>query len=172
MAAEQRDTDNKNDLLALLRNIQSEYSQLGELTEVESQHLKRLIAGVKVLQSAIERAIPLRTDVLGAVFGNVVSASLASDCIVVATREGGVIVSRPLAEFPSRIILEIIQDCAPEFNRLIADEKKEVYSRINLLEKALKELKKTESALKHPGRDAQIAGSQDEDIIRQTISTE
>src|SRR5271170_4323147 len=66
-----------------LTSLQSEFAQLSELDEMERNYTRKLIESLKILQSEVDTAMPLRKESLGPAYSASKEAFLASDCVVV-----------------------------------------------------------------------------------------
>jgi hypothetical protein len=124
-----------------LREIQGEYLMLSELYQKERSYGEKLADAMRLLQYEVDVTIPLDTEILMTAM-SLKEAFLASESVVVMIDEHDNRLSRPLSAFAPEVILAIIQYCTPELKRLITEKRRSAASKVNALEKVLKELKK------------------------------
>jgi hypothetical protein len=153
-----------------LTSLQSEFAQLSELDEMERNYTRKLIDSLKLLQSEVDVALPLAKAALGPAYSEAKEAYLASDCVVVVVGADDVKTSIPLTHFESKYVLSIVKEATPALAKIISEKRKEVGSRVDLLERILKEVKKAGSMAKAPERDGPQA--QVEDLVQNSITSE
>jgi hypothetical protein len=153
-----------------LTSLQSEFAQLSELDEMERNYTRKLIESLKLLQSEVDVALPLAKESLGPAYSNAKEAYLASDCVVVIVREGDVRSSLPLTRFEPKYVLSIVKEATPALANIISERRKEVGSRVDVLERILKEVKKAGSMAKQQERSVPQAA--EEDLIQNSITSE
>jgi hypothetical protein len=155
-----------NDLTAL----QSEFAQLSELDEMEHNYTRKLIESMKMLQSQVEEAMPLQKESLGPAYSTAKEAYLASDCVVIVVGADDSKSSIPLIRFESKYVLAIVKEATPLLGKIISEKRKEVGSRVDLLERILKEVKKAGNMAKQGERSAPQAVN--EDLVQNSITSE
>ena len=153
-----------------LTSLQSEFAQLSELDEMERNYTRKLIESLKVLQSDVNEAMTLAKESLGPAYSNAKEAYLASDCVVVVVGEDDRKSSIPLAQFEPRYVLSIVKEATPALAKIISERRKEVGSRVDLLERILKEVKKAGSMAKQTERAAPRAA--EDDLVQNSITSE
>jgi hypothetical protein len=132
-------------LVESLRDIQSEYMLLEDLYEKEKDYSMRLSEMMKQLQFEVDSTIPIRPQAIGQPCKE---AYLVSEAVVVLVDDKGNKISRPLYKLPPNVIVSVIQECAPELRRLIAEKRRETITRVKALERVLREMKKAETTFK------------------------
>jgi len=157
------------DIVNQLTALQSECAQLSELDEMERNYTRKLVDSLKALQVGIDTALPLHIASLGNYYSKAKAAYLASDSVVVIEVDDGKTLSVPLSRFAPRDVLAIVQDTTPELGRIISEKRKEVGSRVELLEKILKELKKAGNMMKQ-AQPAMV--DTEDDLVQNSIASE
>jgi len=162
--------DSSGSIVADLNSLQSEFAQLSELDEMERNYTRKLIESLKLLQSEVEVALPLTPESVGPAYSKAKEAYLATDCVVVVVNADNTKVSIPLSSFQPRYVLSIIKEATPVLAKIISEKRKEVGSRVDLLERILKEVKKAGSLAKQADR--AIPQASEEDLIQHSITSE
>jgi hypothetical protein len=157
-------------IVADLTSLQSEFAQLSELDEMERNYTRKLIDSLKMVQAEVDVALPLKKSSLGPAYSASRECYLASDCVVIVVGEDGKKASIPLTRFESKFVLSIVKEATPSLAQIIAERRKEVGSRVDLLERILKEVKKTGSMARVSERAP--AKSIEEDLIQNSITRE
>jgi hypothetical protein len=152
-----------------LTSLQSEFAQLSELDEMEGNYTRKLIESLKLLQSEVDAAMPLKKESLGPAHSAAKEAYLASDCVVVIVGEDDAKTSIPLSRFEPRYVLSIVKEATPVLAQIISERRKEVGSRVDLLERILKEVKKAGNMAKQPERATPRAV--EDDLIQNSITS-
>lgn len=153
-----------------LTSLQSEFAQLSELDEMERNYTRKLIESLKLLQSEVDVALPLQKESLGPAYSATKEAYLASDCVVVVVGADDRKRSIPLSHFDPKYVLSIVKEATPVLAQIISEKRKEVGSRVDLLERILKEVKKAGSMAKQPERGAPQPAV--EDLVQNSITSE
>jgi hypothetical protein len=154
-----------------LTSLQSEFAQLSELDEMERNYTRKLIESLKILQAEVDEAMPLQKESLGPAYSNAKEAYLASDCVVVVVGMDDTKSSIPLARFEPKYVLTIVREATPALAKIISERRKDVGSRVDLLERILKEVKKAGNMAKStPDRIAPKAA--EEDLVQNSITRE
>ncbi len=162
--------DLSGSIVADLTALQSEFAQLSELDEMERNYTRKLIESLKLLQSEVDTALPLHKESLGPAYSDAIEAYLASDCVVVAVAADGKRRSIPLSHFEPKYVLSIVKEATPILAQLIAEKRREIGSRVDLLERILKEVKKAGSMAKQPERGSPQAPI--DDLVQNSITSE
>ena len=162
--------DSSGSIVDDLTSLQSEFAQLSELDEMERNYTRKLIESLKILQSEVDTAMPLRKESLGPAYSTSKEAFLASDCVVVVIGEDDSKSSIPLTHFESKYVLAIVKEATPALAKIISERRKEVGSRVDLLERILKEVKKAGNMAKQTERAAPQAPV--DDLIQNSITSE
>jgi hypothetical protein len=160
----------ENGIVSALTSLQSEFAQLTELDEMEKTYTSKLIESFKTLQSGMDITLPLAKEVLGDEYSSAKEAYLAAEGVVITVREDGKVAALPLASFGPKVILEIVQASTPELGRIISERRQEVGTRVDLLERILKELKKAGTLMKQSSHGMPEAIS--EDLVQNSITSE
>lgn len=148
-----------------LKELHGEFTQLSELEQTERSYVENLVETLKFLLSEIDAAVPINPEVLRQI--GIKNAYLVSDAVIFTIDEKDNITSHLLTKSPSNIILAVIQDCSPKLRKLITERKQLVSERVGLLERIMRELKKTKAVLKPTKQDLE-----EMDIVRSSITTE
>ena len=154
-----------------LTSLQSEFAQLSELDEMERNYTRKLIESLKMLQSEIDVALPLAKESLGPAYSAAKEAYLASDCVVVVVGTDGGTRSIPLTHFEPKYVLSVVKEATPALAKMISERRKEVGSRVDLLERILKEVKKAGSMAKVTNEHTSSQSSED-DLVQNSITSE
>lgn len=162
--------DSSGSIVNDLNALQSEFAQLSELDEMERNYTRKLIESLKMLQSEVDAAMPLKKESLGPAYSNAQEAFLASDCVVVVIGTDNSTTSIPLTKFEPKWVLSIIKEATPELASIISERRKDVGSRVDLLERILKEVKKAGNMAKQTERSAPQAPV--EDLVQNSITSE
>ena len=162
--------DSSGSIVADLTSLQSEFAQLSELDEMERNYTRKLIESLKMLQSEVDAAMPLQKESLGPAYSNAKEAYLASDCVVVVVAMDDSKTSLPLARFEPKYVLSIVKEATPALAKIISERRKDVGSRVDLLERILKEVKKAGNMAKQTERSAPKAA--EEDLVQNSITGE
>ncbi len=152
-----------------LKDLHGEFAQLSELEEMERTHIENLVDNLKFLLSKIGAAIPLTPETLGNSLLNIKKAYLASDAVVLMVDESDNVTSQLLNQLPPKNVLAVIQDCSPKLREMISERRHAVADRVDLLEKVMKELKKSKAVLKPATTHQEM---EELDIVRSSISSE
>jgi hypothetical protein len=155
-------------IISELKELQGEHAQLAELEEMEHDYATKLVQALKEVQSAVEEVIPIERAALGPAYRYAKEAYLGTDAVVILLNNTGISTALPLSKFKSGEILSIVQSATPYLKKAIAARRKETAERVELLERILKEMKKTGSTVKHqvPG----YQGPVEEDLVSSSIS--
>jgi hypothetical protein len=168
LEAEKAGEKGPESVISNLRGMQGEYSQLSELEEMERNYAEKVIESLKAVQKAVEDPIPVDKAALGPKYHFMKEAFLASDAVIVLFDSNGISSAVPLSKFGAREILSIVQSVSPNLSRLIARKRKETGDRVELLERILKEMKKTGISVK---RDVSEFQAPDEaDLVSSSIA--
>ena len=162
--------DSSGSIVDDLTSLQSEFAQLSELDEMERNYTRKLIESLRILQSEVDTAMPLRKEVLGPAYSDAKEAFLASDCVVVVVGMDDGKRSIPLARFEAKYVLSIVKEATPALAKIISERRKDVGSRVDLLERILKEVKKAGNMAKQTERVAPKAA--EEDLVQNSITSE
>jgi len=162
--------DSSGSIVADLTSLQSEFAQLSELDEMERNYTRKLIESMKMLQSEVDIALPLTKESLGPAYSTAKECFLASDCVVIVVGADDVRTSIPLTHFESRYVLAMVKEATPVLAKIISEKRKEVGSRVDLLERILKEVKKAGNMAKQTERSAPQAAV--EDLVQNSITSE
>ncbi len=125
---------------------------------------------MKILQSEVDVALPLQKENLGPAYSKAKEAYLASDCVVIVVGADDGKSSIPLTHFESKYVLSIVKEATPTLAKIISERRKEVGSRVDLLERILKEVKKAGNMAKSTERSAPQAA--EEDLVQNSITSE
>jgi hypothetical protein len=159
-------------ILSELKEVQAEYAQLSELEEMEHDYAEKLVASLKEVQAAIDQVIPIERVALGPSFRYAKEAYLGSDAIVILLNNTGISSAIPLTKFKSSEILSIVQSATPHLKKAIAIKRKETSERVEILERILKEMKKTGTSVKRQAVDYQGQAPVEEDLVSSSIASE
>lgn len=162
--------DSSGSIVDDLTSLQSEFAQLSELDEMERNYTRKLIESLKGLQSEVDVALPLRKESLGPAYSNAKEAFLASDCVVIVVGADDGKSSIPLTRFDPKYVLSIIKEATPALARIISERRKEVGSRVDILERILKEVKKAGNMAKQTDR--AVPKAAEEDLVQNSITSE
>jgi hypothetical protein len=162
--------DSSGSIVDDLTSLQSEFAQLSELDEMERNYTRKLIESLKILQSEVDVAMPLKKESLGPAYSASKEAYLASDCVVVVVGDDDSKRSIPLTHFESKYVLAIVKEATPALAKIISEKRKEVGSRVDLLERILKEVKKAGNMAKQTERSAPQAPV--DDLVQNSITSE
>lgn len=163
--------DNSQSIVDDLTSLQSEFAQLSELDEMERNYTRKLIESLKILQSEVDIALPLRKENLGPAYSSTKEAYLASDCVVVVVDDADGKRSVPLSRFEPKYVISIVKEATPALAKIISDRRKDVGSRVDLLERILKEVKKAGNMAKSTSERA-MPRSSGEDLVQNSITSE
>jgi hypothetical protein len=165
------DVDVTEGIVGDLTTLQSEFAQLSELDEMEQNYTRKLIDSLKILQSEVDVALPLRTENLGPAYSNSKESYLASDCVVIIFDTEDNKRSIPLIQFESKYVLSIVKEATPALAKIISERRKDVGSRVDLLERILKEVKKAGNIAKSTNERA-VPQSAEDDLVQNSITSE
>jgi len=163
--------DSSGSIVEDLNSLQSEFAQLSELDEMERNYTRKLIESLKSLQSEVDVALPLQSESLGPAYSNMKEAYLASDCIVLMVDEEGNKTALPLNRFEPKYVLSIVKEATPVLAKIISEKRKEVGSRVDVLERILKEVKKAGNMAKQTERTS-MSKTAEEDLVQNSITSE
>jgi hypothetical protein len=166
---EEKEAGNAGDsIITELKEVQAEYAQLEELEEMERDYAEKLVGALKEVQAAIDEVIPLEKSSLGPGYRYAKEAFLGGDGVVILMNNSGISSAIPLMKFKSGEILSIVQSATPHLKKAIALKRKETAERVEILERILKELKKTGTSVKRqvPGYQAPV----EEDLVSTSIA--
>ncbi len=162
--------DSSGSIVEDLTSLQSEFAQLSELDEMERNYTRKLIESLKIVQSEANVALPLRKESLGPAYSYSKEAFLASDCVVVVVGADDSKSSIPLTRFEPKHVLSIVREATPALAKIISERRKDVGSRVDVLERILKEVKKAGSMAKQTERTGPQIPS--DDLIQNSITSE
>jgi hypothetical protein len=169
-------TDDSGSIVEDLTTLQSEFAQLSELDEMEQNYTRKLIESLRILQSEVDSALPLRAENLGPAYSTVKEAYLASDCVVVLVDQADQRKSIPLSRFEPKYVLAIVKEATPALASIISERRKDVGARVDLLERILKEVKKAGSMAKQAERPERSERSApqaaEDDLVQNSITSE
>lgn len=162
--------DSSGSIVDDLTSLQSEFAQLSELDEMERNYTRKLIDSLKMLQSEVDVALPLPRESLGPAYSTAKEAYLASDCVVIIVGTDDGKSSIPLTRFEPKYVLSIVKEATPALARIISERRKDVGSRVDLLERILKEVKKAGNMAKQTERSAPQTAQ--DDLVQNSITSE
>jgi len=162
--------DQSGSIVEDLTSLQSEFAQLSELDEMERNYTRKLIESLKMVQSEANVALPLRKESLGPAYSYSKEALLPSACVLVVIGEDDTKTSIPLTRFDPKYVLSIVREATPALNKIISERRKDVGSRVDVLERILKEVKKAGSMAKQTERSSPQAPV--DDLIQNSITSE
>ena len=169
-AAEKVAQKDEDSIISELKDVQAEYSQLSELEEMEQDYAEKVVQALKEVQGAVNEVIPLERVALGPSYRYAIEAYLGADAVVILLNNAGISSSIPLAKFKTGEILSIVQSATPHLKKAIALKRKETSDRVEVLDKILKEMKKTGSSVRRQAPDYQAPV--EEDLVSSSIATE
>lgn len=155
-------------IISELKEVQAEYAQLGELEEMEHDYAEKLVNALREVQAAIEEVIPLEKSALGPGYRYAKEAFLGGDGVVILMNNSGISAAIPLTKFKSGEILSIVQSATPHLKKAIATKRRETADRVEILERILKEMKKTGSSVKRQVPEYQAPA--EEDLVSSSIA--
>jgi hypothetical protein len=170
LIADDNGEDQSGSIVEDLTSLQSEFAQLSELDEMERNYTRKLIESLKLVQSEANVALPLKKESLGPAYSYAKEAFLASDCVVVVIGEDDTKTSIPLTRFDPKYVLSIVREATPALNKIISERRKDVGSRVDVLERILKEVKKAGSMAKQTERSSPQGPI--DDLIQNSITSE
>jgi hypothetical protein len=162
--------DGSESIVDDLTTLQSEFAQLSELDEMERNYTRKLIESLRILQSEVDTALPLTKDNLGPAYSAAKEAYLASDCVVIVVEQDDTKKSIPLGRFEAEYVLAIVKEATPVLAKIIAERRKDVGARVDLLERILKEIKKAGNMAKVSDR--AMPQSTEDDLVQNSITSE
>ena len=162
--------DGSESIVEDLTTLQSEFAQLSELDEMERNYTRKLIESLRILQSEVDTALPLKVESLGPAYSSSKEAYLASDCVVMLVDQADMRKSIPLGRFEPKNVLAIVKEATPALATIISDRRKDVGARVDLLERILKEVKKAGNMAKQTERTVPQAA--EEDLVQNSITSE
>lgn len=165
------ENDNSQGIVDDLTTLQSEFAQLSELGEMESNYTRKLIDALKVLQSEVDSALALPIECLGPAYSSSKEAFLAPGCLVLTTDVEGNKKCVPLENFEPKYVLSVVKEATPELARIISERRKDVGARVDLLERILKEVKKAGNLAKANVERAAPRSAED-DLVQNSITGE
>ena len=124
-----------------LREIQGEYTMLGELYEKQRSYAQGLSEAIKAMLSEVDTVIQIKPEAMPSPCR---AAYLVSEGVVVVFDLNGGMVSKPLYVLPADLIVSIIQECTPELHRLLSEKRREESNKAKSMERVLKELQKAQ----------------------------
>jgi hypothetical protein len=170
-ASDELNEESSSDIVDDLSALQSEFAQFSELDEMEQNYTRKLIDSLKILETGVDAVVPLQRESLGPAYGDAKEAFLASDCVVVIIAADDSKVSVPLTRFEPRYVLAILRDATPGLATIISAKRREVGSRVDLLERILKEIKKAGNLAKQMER-AVPQKEAEGDLVQNSITGE
>jgi len=123
---------------------------LGEIYEKQKSYAQELSELVRVMQTEVDTVIQIKAE---AVQSACRAAYLVSEGAVVIFGLDGGMTSKPLYALPSEVIVSIIQECAPELQRLLSEKRRIESNRVKSMERVLNELKNSQFTLKSAKRE-------------------
>jgi len=133
-----------------LREIQGEYTMLGELYEKQRSYAQGLSEAIKAMLSEVDTVIQIKPEAMPSPCR---AAYLVSEGVVVVFDLNGGMVSKPLYVLPADLIVSIIQECTPELHRLLSEKRREESNKAKSMERVLKELQKAQFTFRATKRD-------------------
>jgi hypothetical protein len=167
---EKEEPKSGDSIISELKEVQGEYAQLAELEEMEHDYAVKLVEALKEVQNSVDEVIPIERAALGSSYRYVKEAFLGSDAVIILLNNSGISSAVPLSKFKSNEILAVVQSATPHLKKAIALKRRETAERVELLERILKEMKKTGSSVKHQVPEFQ--GPVEEDLVSSSIAGE
>lgn len=168
MQEEKEQSKGPESIISDLKEVQGEYSQLSELEEMERDYAGKLVQALKEVQAPVDGVIPLERAALGPAYRYAKEVYLGGDAVVIVMNNSGISTALPLTRFKSNEILSIVQSAIPHLRKAIAMKRKETSERVELLEKILKEMKKTGTSVKHQA--PEYGPPVEEDLVSSSIT--
>ena len=166
---EEKTLRNEGDsIISELKDVQGEYAQLAELEEMEHDYAEKLVQALKEVQSVVDDVIPIERTALGPSYRYAKEAFLGSEGVVILMNNTGISTAIPLTKFKSGEILSVVQSVTPHLKKAISLKRAETSERVELLERILKEMKKTGSSVKR--QVPEYGGQAEEDLVSSSIS--
>jgi hypothetical protein len=137
---------------------------------MEHDYAMKLVQALKEVQGALDDLVPIEKSTLGSGYRYAKEAFLGSEAVVIILNNSGVSSAIPLTKFKSSEILSVIQSVTPHLKKAIGVKRKETGDRVELLERILKEMKKTGSSVKRQAPEYQPPV--EEDLVSSSLASQ
>lgn len=129
------------DILSSIGLLREETAQIGELSELERQYAAETIAYLKRLIEPLNTSFHIDPRSVMKGDASVTDIVLTPQGTVCLVRKENV-VSKPIESLQTETLVNIIQQVIPEVKNHIASKRQKMTSRVTMLEKVTKELRK------------------------------
>ncbi|HKW05515.1 MAG TPA: hypothetical protein VJN71_09480 [Nitrososphaerales archaeon] len=145
--SEQRDnvdseaSSRMEDILSAITMLKEESAQIGELSELERQYATETINYIKKLIEPLNTSFHIDPHTVMKGDGSITDIVLTPQGTICLVKKENV-VSKPLESLQTETLVNIIQQVLPEIKDHVASKREKMTSRVNMLERVAKELKK------------------------------
>lgn len=168
------------DLSLSIKDLQAEFQQISELTELERSYALEILGLLKGLIEPLNVSLHVKPSAVSKTDNTIKDVVLTPQGTICIVRDNGAINARPFDSLPSEVLMRILTEVIPEVRRLLVERRQKINGRVGMLEKVVREFRKftaaTEPKVKigsspTKGRSSQY-GSKDkgtEDAIKSAI---
>lgn len=129
------------DILSAITMLKEESAQIGELSELERQYATETINYIKKLIEPLNTSFHIDPHTVMKGDGSITDIVLTPQGTICLVKKENV-VSKPLESLQTETLVNIIQQVLPEIKDHVASKREKMTSRVNMLERVAKELKK------------------------------
>lgn len=129
------------EILSAITMLKEESAQIGELSELERQYATETINYIKKLIEPLNTSFHIDPHTVMKGDGSITDIVLTPQGTICLVKKENV-VSKPLESLQTETLVNIIQQVLPEIKDHVASKREKMTSRVNMLERVAKELKK------------------------------
>jgi hypothetical protein len=140
------------EVIKTMRRLKEDVGQISELSSEEGNIVTAFSIAFLKLMEPLAKALPIDTSVLPLELGIIERANVLPKGELVVLYSDGRMESIDLAEAENRdLLVTVVSDAMPRFNRLISDRRTKIEKRIEFLSKVTQELQSIADSLAETG---------------------
>lgn len=134
------------DLSLSIKDLQAEFQQISELTELERSYALEILGLLKGLIEPLNVSLHVKPSAVSKTDNTIKDVVLTPQGTICIVRDNGAINARPFDSLPSEVLMKILTEVIPEVRRLLVERRQKINGRVGMLEKVVREFRKFTAA--------------------------
>jgi hypothetical protein len=130
------------DLSLSIKDLQAEFQQISELTELERNYALEILGLLKGLIEPLNVSLHVKPSAVSKSDNTIKDVVLTPQGTICIVRDNGAINARPFDSLPSEALMRILTEVIPEVRRLLVERRQKINGRVGMLEKVVREFRK------------------------------
>lgn len=139
-------SQDSGDLSLSIKDLQAEFQQISELTELERTYALEILGLLKGLIEPLNVSLHVKPSVVSKTDNTIKDVVLTPQGTICIVRDNGAINARPFDSLPSEVLMRILTEVIPEVRRLLVERRQKINGRVGMLEKVVREFRKFAAA--------------------------